>query len=110
MDARDIRKHANDVLRLSRLLAPDTRIPVEARIAVDLNRFLDGIEADRSIDPKALTLGASVAAVLDRIAQAYQRYVHVVRRSHEEPPTNAEGVFEHRHTAGGPGHTLRHSR
>jgi hypothetical protein len=71
VDARDIRKHANDALRLSRLLAPETRIPVKAGIAVDLDRFLVGIEADRSIDPKALTLGASVAAVIDRIAQAY---------------------------------------
>ena len=44
VDSRNIRKHANDVLRLSRLLAPDTRIPVAARIAEDLNRFLDGIE------------------------------------------------------------------
>jgi hypothetical protein len=71
VDAKDIRKHANDALRLSRLLTPDTRIRVDARIAVDLVRFFDGIEADRSIDPKALMLGASVAAVLDRIAQAY---------------------------------------
>jgi hypothetical protein len=71
VDARDIRKHANDSLRLSRLLAPETRIPVEPRIAVDLNRFLDGIEADRSIDPKAIMLGNSVATVVDRIAQAY---------------------------------------
>ena len=71
VDAKDIRKHANDALRLSRLLAPETRIPVEARIAADLNRFLDGMEADRSIDPKAIMLGNSVAAVVDRIAQAY---------------------------------------
>ncbi|MCC6870684.1 MAG: hypothetical protein IT522_17865 [Burkholderiales bacterium] len=44
------RKHANDVLRLSQLLAPDTRIPVAERIAQDLSRFLDAIETDRSID------------------------------------------------------------
>ena len=71
VDARDIRKHANDALRLSQLLAPGTHLPVAVGIANDLNRFLNGIGADPSIDPKAIMLGASVAAVLDRIAQAY---------------------------------------
>ena len=72
VDTRDIRKHANDVLRLSQLLAPEVRIPVVARIAVDLIRFLDGIEEDRSIDPKSIKLNNSVAEIVERIAQSYQ--------------------------------------
>lgn len=72
VDTRDIRKHANDVLRLSQLLAPEVRIPVDARIADDLNRFLKGIEADRSLDPKAIKINSSVADIIERIAQAYQ--------------------------------------
>lgn len=72
VDARDLRKHANDVLRLSQLLAPEVRIPVAARIAADLNRFLDGIEVDRSIDPKSLKISGSVAGMIERIAQSYQ--------------------------------------
>ena len=71
VDAKDIRKHANDALRLSQLFAPDTRISVAAGIAADLHRFLDGIEIDPSINPKALMLGNSVAATADRIAKAY---------------------------------------
>lgn len=71
VDARDIRKHANDALRLSQLLGPATHIPVTGRIAEDLSRFLDGVRAEPSISPKALGLGESVTAVLDRIAQAY---------------------------------------
>lgn len=72
MDTKNIRKHANDVLRLSQLLAPDIRIPVAARIAQDLNRFLDGIESDRSIDPKSIKINSSVAEIVERIAEAYE--------------------------------------
>ncbi len=71
IDTKNIRKHANDVLRLSQLLAPDTRIPVVERIAQDLNRFLDAIEADRSIDPKPLEINSSVGEIAERIARAY---------------------------------------
>lgn len=72
VDAKNIRKHANDVLRLSQLLAPDIRIPLAARIAQDLTRFLDGIEADRSIDPKSIRINNSVAEIVERVAQAYE--------------------------------------
>ena len=58
-------------LRLSQLLAPDTRIPVAERIAQDLNRFLDAIETDRSIDPKSLKINSSVGEIAERIARAY---------------------------------------
>lgn len=72
VDAKSIRKHANDVLRLSQLLAPTTRIPLEEKIADDMRRFLEAAVADDSIDPKALGLGrAPLADFLDRIAQAY---------------------------------------
>ena len=72
VDSRDIRKHAIDVLRLSQLLAPEVRIPVVAKIAEDLNRFLDGIQADQSIDPKSIKINNSVAEIVERIAQSYQ--------------------------------------
>ena len=71
IDTKNIRKHANDVLRLSQLLAPDTRIPVAERIAQDLNRFLDAIETHRSIDPKSLKINSSVGEIAERIARAY---------------------------------------
>lgn len=72
IDARDIRKHLNDVLRLSQLLAPTTRIPLDPRIGSDLARFLAEVAADTSIDPQALQLGkVSVAELVARIAQAY---------------------------------------
>ncbi len=71
VDGKNVRTHANDVLRLSQLLAPDVRIDVAPRIAQDLNRFLDGIEADRSIDPKSIGINSNVAEMVERIAQAF---------------------------------------
>jgi hypothetical protein len=71
LDTKNIRKHANDVLRLSQLLAPDVRIPVVARITEDLNRFLDAIEVDRSIDPKSVKINNNVAEIVERIARSY---------------------------------------
>jgi len=71
VDTRDVRKHANDVLRLAQLLAPDDRIDLAPRVAQDLNRFLDGIEVDRSVDPRSIGIKTSVAEVVERIAQAY---------------------------------------
>jgi hypothetical protein len=71
VDGKNVRKHANDVLRLSQLLAPDVRIEVAPRIAQDLSRFLDGIEADRTIDPKSLGINSSAAEMVERIARAY---------------------------------------
>jgi len=72
VDSKNIRKHANDVLRLSQLLAPELRIAVAPRIANDLNRFLDGIKADRSIDPRSIGIDSSVAEIGERIALVYE--------------------------------------
>jgi hypothetical protein len=72
VDARDVRKHLNDVLRLSQLLAPATRIPLAPKIGDDLTQFLVAVASDTSIDPKALQLGnVTVADLVVRIAQAY---------------------------------------
>ena len=73
VDAKDVRKHLNDVLRLSQLLAPATRIAVDEKISADMMRFLVAVAADTSIDPKTLQLGnVAVAELVTRIAQAYE--------------------------------------
>jgi len=59
------------VIRLSQLFAPEVRISLAARIGGNLNRFLDGLAADRLIDPKSLRLNNTVAETVQRIAQAY---------------------------------------
>lgn len=71
VDTRDIRKHANDVIRLSQLLAPEIRVPLAAKIADDLDRFLDGIAADRSFDPRSLKITSTVDMIIERIALTY---------------------------------------
>lgn len=73
VDAKNIRKHVNDVLRLSQLLTATTRIPLDAKIADDMRRFLGAASADTSLDLRALGLGnATLAEVLGRLAQTYE--------------------------------------
>jgi len=73
VDTKDVRKHLNDVLRLSQLLAPATRIAVDEKISADMTRFLVAVAADTSVDPKTLHLGnVAVAELVARIAQAYE--------------------------------------
>ena len=67
-----IRKHPNDVMRLSQLPAPESRIPVAAVIGDDLCRFLDAISADRSVDPKSLKLNNTVTEIVERIGLAFE--------------------------------------
>ncbi len=76
VDSKNILKHANDVLRLSQLLVPELRIAVAPRIASDLNRFLDGIKADRSIDPRSIGINSSIAEIGERIALVYELTRH----------------------------------
>jgi hypothetical protein len=71
VDSRDIRKHANDALRLSQLLSPETRVPLAARILADVEQFLDGILAEGEIDPHSLGLQGSLADLVGRIRAAY---------------------------------------
>jgi hypothetical protein len=71
VDTRDVRKHANDVMRLSQLLTPDLRVSLAAKMADDLNRFLDGLAADRSFDPRSLKITSTVDVIIERIALAY---------------------------------------
>ena len=72
VDGRDIRKHANDVIRLSQLLTPDSRIPLATRIAGDLGSFLDAVAADGSYDPRSIEIDIKLAEIIDRIRRAYE--------------------------------------
>ncbi len=72
VDTKNIRKHANDILRLSQLLAATTRIPLHGKIADDMRKFLNAVADDTSLNPKALGLGGtSLTEILARVAQAY---------------------------------------
>jgi len=71
IDAKNIRKHANDVIRLAQLLTPATRIVVVEKIERDLRRFLEGLAGDATLDPEALGVRGTVADISARIRQAY---------------------------------------
>ncbi len=71
IDARSIRKHAQDVLRLAQLLTPDTRIVVAEKIGRDLAQFLDALAEDTTLDPRALKLAGTLGEIAARIRRAY---------------------------------------
>jgi hypothetical protein len=71
IDAKDVRKHGNDIIRLSQLLTPATRITLAREIASDLNRFLHDVVADGSHDPKALQIDLALSEIVARLRQAY---------------------------------------
>lgn len=71
VDAMDVRKHVNDVLRLSQLLAADARIPLTGRVADDMRRFLAAVAVDGSINPASLKIRAGLPDILARLAGVY---------------------------------------
>lgn len=72
VDSKNIRKHANDVIRLSQLLSPESRISLPMKVAEDLNRFLERLAAEGTYNPKSLDLDSPLAEIIRRIAQAYE--------------------------------------
>jgi hypothetical protein len=73
VDARNIRKHGNDVIRLMQLLAPDVHLGIVPRIADDLDTFLARLMADGTYDPSKIGVELPLAEVVDRLRRAYRR-------------------------------------
>jgi hypothetical protein len=71
IDGKDIRKHGNDVMRLSQLLTEQSRIELGPAIARDMRAFLSATGDDNTYEPKQLQIKASAAEVLARVASAY---------------------------------------
>jgi hypothetical protein len=71
VDARSVRKHAQDVLRLAQLLTPDSRIIVTEKIGRDLGRFLEALAGGDTIDLRALGLPRTLGEISARIRLAY---------------------------------------
>lgn len=71
IDHKNVRKHLNDVVRLSQLLSPAMRIDLPVRVAEDLNRFL-GLILQETVDLKSMGLGqTNLTTIVDRIREAY---------------------------------------
>lgn len=56
VDEKDIRKHKNDIIRLSQLLPPTARIQLPMLIHNDFRTFLNMLRNDPSVDCKSLGL------------------------------------------------------
>ena len=70
VDSRHIRKHRNDVFRLSTILRRDMRIPVTREIHGDLETFID-IMKDDPFETSQIGLDRNKHQILDRFEKAY---------------------------------------
>lgn len=71
VDSKAVRKHRNDVVQLSQLLAPAKRVTLVPKIYGHLSRFLAGLDDDASVDPKSLGVPSTMKEIISRIIQAY---------------------------------------
>lgn len=73
IDGKNIRKHLNDVFRLSQLLSPTMTVGLPDRVGHDLDAFLIEVSAMQGIDLKSLEIrNTDVKAIIERIRQTFQ--------------------------------------
>lgn len=71
VDSRDIRKHKNDVFRLTELLYPGTQIPTPASVKADLQYFVSRMSGE-DIDLKQLGIvGRTNDEILQELVKIY---------------------------------------
>lgn len=70
VDSKNIRKHKNDVFRLSMLLTPSMRTDISNGVYADLHKFLHEMETE-TIDLKQLEIHRSKAEVLKLLEDTY---------------------------------------
>jgi len=72
IDSRNIRKHCNDVIRLSSLLTPQTRVEISPKILNDLQHFMEAVKNDETVIPDQLGVkNTTLAALLQRIGASF---------------------------------------
>ena len=70
VDSKNIRKHKNDVFRLSALLIPGTQIAVNQAVWDDLQNFLIAMQAEQ-LDPRQFGITRNKEAILADITKQY---------------------------------------
>lgn len=70
IDGRDIRKHKNDIFRLSQILTPENSVTVSKSIAEDQRQFLDQMKQDPP-DLKNLGIKSSLDVLISRLEDTY---------------------------------------
>ncbi len=72
VDSNDVRKHRNDIIRLSRVIDPELRLDVPATIAADLRSAFEALESEPGLDLRALGLrSASLGDLLRDLRGVY---------------------------------------
>jgi hypothetical protein len=71
IEEQKIRKHLNDVVRLSQLLRPGTTIALADRLKSDMLRFLGEAAMEQTLDPTKLGVRTSLDSVIQRLATIY---------------------------------------
>jgi hypothetical protein len=72
VDSKVIKKHRNDVFRLSVLLAPTQRVDVAESIKQDVAAFLNAMTIDEGLNLKDLGIRSGLNEVLNHLRNIYQ--------------------------------------
>lgn len=70
VDSKNIRKHKNDVFRLSVLLTPQMRVPLTNSVLEDMRSFLAAMDVE-DVDVKQLDIPRSKAAILSNLRHIF---------------------------------------
>lgn len=71
IDSKNIKKHKNDVFRLTQLITTDTKQIISTEIANDMRKFLSEIE-NEDIDLKSIGIkGSKKASIIDLLYNCY---------------------------------------
>ena len=70
VDSKNIRKHKNDVFRLSALLGPQSHVTVSESVLADLRAFLAAMQ-EEPVDLKQLGVAREKATVLADLMRIY---------------------------------------
>jgi hypothetical protein len=71
VDARDIRKHRNDIIRLFQLLIPVETVALPEALKKDLGEFLDSLANDPAFDTASVAKGSDKKSVVEGLRRIY---------------------------------------
>lgn len=72
VDSKNVKKHRNDVFRLSVLLVPTQQVAVADTIKQDMARFLTAMETEEGLDLKNFDIPSSLEEVLSNLRSIYK--------------------------------------
>ncbi|MCK5792728.1 MAG: hypothetical protein KAH34_17875 [Ketobacter sp.] len=72
VDSKTVKKHRNDVFRLSVLLLPTQQVAVADTIKQDMARFLTAMETEEGLDLKNFDIPSSLDEVLSNLRRIYE--------------------------------------